>query len=184
MNSLFYDLVFIDSDYHNHLFIFIWTVINTVLVYLQFGQRITHWICLFLAFVLFPAIFDVLYLNGEAYTHPCFVCMPDCVRNSSVSTPIPWDLHLHFCSKMIKRNVERDSWRSMPEKRSKALSIFEWFFHIHICMYIYQLCVPLFENVKWQFFQKDIFLFKKFLIILFFIYFLYIYVYIYIYINK
>ena len=27
-------------------------------------------------------------------------------------------------------------------------------------MYTYQLCVPLFENVELQFFQKDIFLFK------------------------
>ena len=29
------------------LFMFIWTVINTALVYFQFGKPITHWICSF-----------------------------------------------------------------------------------------------------------------------------------------
>ena len=31
---------------------------------------------------------------------------------------------------------------------------------IYIYIYIYQLCMPLYENVKLQFSQKDIFLFK------------------------
>ena len=33
--------------------------------------------------------------------------MPDCVLNSTFSTPVPWDLHLYFCSEMIKRNLEQ-----------------------------------------------------------------------------
>ena len=40
-------------------------------------------------------------------TPPYFVCIPDSVLNSSFPVPVPWDLHLNFCSEMIKRNLER-----------------------------------------------------------------------------
>ena len=46
------------------------------------------------------------YINIYIYIY-IFVCMPDCALNSSFSTPVPWDLHLNFCSEMIKRNLER-----------------------------------------------------------------------------
>ena len=77
------------------LFMFIWTMVNSVLAYFQFGQQIPHWICYFLAFVLFPAIFVFYTSRWRDFTLPCFIYLPDCVLNSSFSTPVSRDLQLN-----------------------------------------------------------------------------------------
>ena len=70
-----------------------------------------------------------------AYTSPYFVCMLDCILNSSFSTLMPWDLHLNFCSEMIKQNMEWHKWRKMHKKSSKAFVDF-W------VIYILDVCYP------------------------------------------
>ena len=128
---------------------FIWTVINTVLVYVQFGQRITHWLCSFLSICSVSSNLRCFILQDwEAYTPPYFVCMPVCFRNNSFSTPVSWDLHLNFCSEMIKRNLERHNWRRMRTKRSKAFINFWvafWYLYVsplnkNVFMMFWYLC--------------------------------------------
>ena len=73
-----------------------------------------------LAFVLFQAIFYVLYfkmgrlrlvhISSDCNRTRTHVCMSDCILNTSFWTPVPWYLHLNFCSKMIKRNLEWHNW--------------------------------------------------------------------------
>ena len=59
------------------------------------------------AFPPFPASFDDLYFKMESLTllHILFVHV--IVLSSSSINPVPWDLHLNFCCRMIKRNLER-----------------------------------------------------------------------------
>ena len=108
----------------------------TVLVYFQFGQLIMHWICSFFSiYSVFSNLWCFLLSDGEACTHPYFVCTSDDVLNSSFWTPVPWDFHLNFSSEMIKQNVKRHKWR-MHEKHSKAFVNFWVVFDI----YMYHHC--------------------------------------------
>ena len=52
-------------------------------------------------------IYIFVLQDGEAHTRPYFVRVPDCAcpLNSSFLTPVTWDLHIKFCSEMIKRNL-------------------------------------------------------------------------------
>ena len=118
---------------------FIWTMINTVLVYFQFGQEMTHWICFFSAFLLFPAIFDALDFKMERLHSSIFRLCPDCILNSSFSTKAPWDFHLNFCSEIIKPNFKQHNWRRMYKKRSKAFIDF-W------VVFLYFYVLPLNKN--------------------------------------
>ena len=84
-------------------------------------------------FFCFQQSWCFIVSDGEANTPPYFVYMPDCVLNSSFSTPVPWDLHLNFWSEMIKRNLERHNWRRMSKKRSKAfVSFWVGFWYLYV----------------------------------------------------
>ena len=114
-------IVFLRTVINASLSTFIWTLMNTVLVYFQFGKRITHWICWFFSICSFSSNpWCFILEEEEAYTPLYFVCMLDCVLNSSFSTTTPWDFHLSFCCEMISRNLERHNWRRIRKKLSKA----------------------------------------------------------------
>ena len=93
----------------------------------------------------------------------------------SFSTPVPWDLHLNFCFKMIKWNLERHNWRRMHKKCLKAFVDF-WvavFIYKYIYIYIY---IYVYIYIIYTF----IFIF----IYIYYIYILCMYIYIYIYIHT
>ena len=59
----------------------------------------------FMTFFLWTCLSWFILYYGEAYTHPYFICVPDCVLDSSFSTLTPWDLHLNFFFAMIKSGL-------------------------------------------------------------------------------
>ena len=58
--------------------------------------------------------------------------MSDSVLNNVFSTPVLWDFHLNFFSKMIKLNLQQRNWTKMRKKCSKAFAnfwAFFWYFY-------------------------------------------------------
>ena len=118
-------------------------------VYFQFGKRMAHWIFYFFSICfVFSNLWYLMLLDGETYTPPYFIYMPDCVLNSSFSTIFPGDLLLTFPSKMIKRNLEQHNWGRMRKKGSKAFTDFLvalWYLYLpplkkHDFMMFWYLC--------------------------------------------
>ena len=77
-----------------------------------------------------------------------FVCIPDCILNSFFSILVPRDLHLNFCSEMIKQNLERHNWRGMRRKRSEGFVDFWGFFCCCCCFLIFIYTTIASKNTK------------------------------------
>ena len=145
------------------LFLVCWTAVNVVLsIFLVWTANKIFYKCFFRIFFASSNLWCFTVFDAENYIPSYFVYMPGCVLRSSFSISVPWDLHLNFSSKMIKRNLEREE--GCVRSVQKILSIFEWIFE-YIYIYIYSICISiLFIHVY----------------ICLYIY-LYIYIYIYIY---
>ena len=47
--------------------------------------------------------------DGETFTPPSFVYMPDCLLSCLFSTPVTWDLHINFFS-------QNEIWNDITEE--------------------------------------------------------------------